>query len=263
MTQPRSIVPRLDGILTGSEEPVFRVLPQGVIDDMKRSGSESALLWNCVYPRAQPTLALADLLSLTPLWGSNIETVTDDLIPYYWGFDQTGLGLPQLDRVLEDIDGPGPRTEVDLFLLGQSELILVEAKHMAAPGRCSRYGSERCPEIHLDTSEAGCRYWVEEISRFSYLLDFGSRPEKDDPAPPCNRHYQLGRTVLVGSALARKLDRRLHLWLMLPKARWEAIEPYWIDFSERIVDDRLWRRLRVIAWEAIHSLDPRSSGQSS
>jgi len=257
LTRPRSTVPKLDGILAGSDEPVFRVLSQRVTEDLKRSRSESALLWNSIYPRAQPALALAQLLSLTPLWGSGIEPILDSLIPYYWGFDQTGVRLPQLDRVLEAIDGPGPRTEVDLFLLGESELICVEAKHMAGLGSCGRYGSGRCPEIHSLPSEPGCRYWAQDESRFSAILNFGLEPERDDPAPPCNRHYQLGRTALVGNALAERLDRRLHLWLILPRTRWGAIERHWIDFSERITDDQLWRRLRVIAWEDIHALHPR------
>lgn len=32
----RAPPPRLDGILAGSEEPVFRVLPQRVLEDMRR-----------------------------------------------------------------------------------------------------------------------------------------------------------------------------------------------------------------------------------
>ncbi len=253
MTQPRSIVPKLDGILTGSEEPVFRVLPQRVMDDMKRSNSESALLWNSIYPRAQPAIALAPLLSLAPLWGSAAEPISDRLIPYYWGFDQSGARLPHLDRVLEVIDGPSPRTEVDLFLLGESELILVEAKHMAGLGKCGRYASGRCPEIHSISRETVCRYWAEDESLFSAMIDFGFRPEPEDPAPPCSRHYQLGRTALVGNALARELGRQLHLWLIIPRKRWGALERDWIDFSERIRDDQLWKRLRVLAWEEILS----------
>lgn len=254
MTQLRSTVPKLNGILAGSDEPVFRVLPQGVMDDMKRSRSESALLWNAIYPRAQPTLALAELLSLRPLWGSSIDLAPDDLVPYYWGFNQHGARLPGLDRVLDTIDGPGPQTEVDLFLLGERELVLVEAKRMASLGRCARYGAERCPEIYSLSPETSCRYWAEENSMFSTMIDFGLRPEPEDPAPPCNRHYQLGRTAIVGHALARALNRRLHLWLLLPRGRWEALERDWIDFSERITDDQLWKRLRVLAWEDILSL---------
>lgn len=251
---PRSTVPKLDGILTGSDEPVFRVLPQGVMDDMKRSRSESALLWNAIYPRAQPTISLADLLGLRPLWGSSVDPISDDLIPFYWGFNQIGTRLAQLDPVLDMIDGPGPKTEVDLFLLGERELVLVEVKHMSGLGRCGRYGSERCPEIHLDPSVAGCRYWTLDEPMFSNMVDFGLKPVPDDPPPPCNRHYQLGRTALVGNALAEQLKRRLHLWLILPRARWGAIERDWIDFSDRITDDQLWKRLRVLAWEDILSL---------
>lgn len=248
------MVPKLDGILAGSDEPVFRVLPQRVMEDMKHSHSESALLWNSIYPRAQPTLELAQFLSLTPLWGSSIEPISDRLMPYYWGFNQNGVRLPQLDRVLGWIDGPGPRTEVDLFLLGEGELILVEAKHMAGLGKCGRYSSGRCPEIHAVPSGSSCRYWMEDPSRFSDILDLGLKPERDDPAPPCNVHYQLARTALAGNALARQLKRRLHLWLIIPRTRWGAHKRDWIDFSERITDDQLWRRLRVLAWEDIQSL---------
>lgn len=252
--QPRSTLPKLNGILAGSEEPVFRVLPQRVVDDMKHPRSESALVWNSIYPRAQPTIDLAQLLSLTPLWGSSIGPISDRLVPYYWGFDQDGRRLPNLDRVLDRIDGPGPRTEVDLFLLGEGELILVEAKHMAGLGKCGRFGSGRCPEIHAVPSSSSCRYWTEDPSLFSTVLDLGLKPELDDPAPACDSHYQLARTALVGNALSRVLNRRLHLWLIVPRMRWGALERDWIDFSERISDDQLWRRLRVLAWEDIHAL---------
>ncbi len=252
--EPRSTLPKLDGILAGSDEPVFRVLPQRVLEDMKYSRSESSLVWNSIYPRAQPTLELAQLLSLTPLWGSSIEPISDRLIPYYWGFNQEGVRLRNLDRVLDAIDGPGPRTEADLFLLGEGELVLVEAKRMARLGRCGRYGSARCPEIHGIPSGSSCRYWAHNESLFSAVLDLGLQPERDDPAPACDAHYQLARSTLIGTALAKRLKRRLHLWLIVPRKRWGALERDWIDFSERIKDDRLWRRLRVLAWEDIHTL---------
>jgi hypothetical protein len=251
----------MDGVLAGSEEPVFRVLPQRVIRDMQRPDSESALLWNLIYPRAQPTLAMEELLSLRPLWGSRVDPVSDGLVPYYWGFSQMGARLPQLDHVLEIVDGPGPKTEVDLFLFGERELVLVEAKHMAGLGRCGRYGSKKCPEIHTQPSAAGCRYWTSDESLFSNMLDFGIKPEPKHPAPICDRHYQLGRTALVGSELAKDLDRRLHLWLILPRSRWGALRRDWIDFSERIGDDSLWRRLRVLAWEDVISLAKHPSNR--
>jgi hypothetical protein len=188
------------------------------------------------------------------MWGSSVDPISDDLVPYYWGFNQIGTRLSQLDDVLDTIDGPGPKTEVDLFLLGERELVLVEAKHMSGLGRCGRYGSGRCPEIHLDPSAVGCQYWTSDKSMFSSMVDFGFKPESDDPPPPCNRHYQLGRTALVGSALAAQLERRLHLWLIIPRSRWGAINRDWIDFSERITDDQLWKRLRVLAWEDIISI---------
>ena len=251
---PRSNVPKLDGILTGSDEPVFRVLPQRVMDDMKRPRSESALVWNSIYPRAQPTLSLAELLRLRPLWGSSLDPIVDNLIPYYWGFDQVGSRLPQLDLVLDKIDGPGPKTEVDLFLFGEHELVLVEAKHMSGLGRCGRYASGRCPEIHLDPSAGGCQYWTSDESMFTNMMDFGVKPEPEDPPPPCNRHYQLGRTALVGGALSAQLERRLHLWLIIPRSRWGAIKRDWIDFTDRVTDDQFWKRLRVLAWEDVISL---------
>ena len=127
MTKPRSQVPNLKGVLAGSDEPVFRVLPQRVIEDLRRSNTESALLWNLIYPRAQPTLAFNELQVLPSLWGSQLEPSKDALTPYYWGFSQKGDRLPELDSVLDEIDGPTARTEVDLFLLGKDELVLVEA----------------------------------------------------------------------------------------------------------------------------------------
>lgn len=254
MTEPRSLTPKLDGILAGSDEPVFRVLPQRVLDDMRRANSESALIWNLLYPRAQPTISMSQLLALPPLWGSGIDPINDELEPYYWGYSQEGTRLRDLDRVLDAVDGSGPQTEVDLYLLGRTELVLVEAKHMARFGRCGRYGSHRCPEIHAESPQQSCRYWTEDTSLFSDLLDFGPKPQRNAPAPPCNRHYQLGRTVLVGQALAERLERKLHFWVVLPRERWGTVEADWIDFSERVADNQLWRRLRALTWEDIHQL---------
>lgn len=246
---------KLEGVLAGSEEPVFQVLPQRVLDDMRHPNSESAILWNSIYPRAQPTLSFAEVISLPPLWGSFAQDDDDELWPYYWGNDQGGQRLRKLDQVLQAVDGAGPRTEVDLFLLGRRELVLVEAKNLAGPGRCSRYRATRCPEIHGSPIETHCRYWESGAARFGDLMDFGSRPMPGNPSPPCDRHYQLARTLTVGARLAVRTRRRLHLWLIAPRARWRALERNWLDFTERVSDDQLWQRLRVVSWEEIHTID--------
>jgi hypothetical protein len=237
--------------MAGSQEPVFDVLPRRIIDDLTKPQSESSLLWNTIYPRAQPTLALAEILDQRPLWGTAAELDDDALIPYYWGFDQAGKRLQGLDSALDMIDGAEQQTEVDLFLLGAQQLVLVEAKRSGGLGRCARYMSERCPEVHID---GACRYWELDRARFASALEFGARPVPEADPPPCNRHYQLARTLLVGLALSKKIDRRLHLWLILPRARWRALEADWLDFVGRIRDAGLWRRLRVYAWENIRQL---------
>lgn len=249
----RSPPPKLNGVLAGSEEPVFRVLPLRVLEDMRRPDSESALLWNLIYPSAQSSVSLKALLGLKPLWGSRVELPEDRLVPYYWGYDLLGQRLARLDEVLELVDGAGPRTEVDLFLLGERHLILIEAKHAGNLGRCARYLAARCPEIHgMDAK--GCRYWEIEAALFSDSLRFGARPVPESVLPPCNRHYQLARTLKVGQRLADRLDRQLHLWLLVPADRWITLERDWVDFSDRIEDDAMWGRMRVLAWEAIQKL---------
>ena len=247
--------PDLRGILAGSEEPVFRVLPNTVLDNLRRIESESSVLWNLIYPRAQPSLSLADLLGLKPLWGSKLTLADDALEPYYWGYNSSGDRLHGLDQALDRIDGSGPQTEVDLFMLGNRELVLVEAKHMSGLGRCSRFMSGRCPEIQ-DVGRDPCRYWHVETASFSESLRLGKSPTPHSDAPPCNRHYQLARTLLIGQVLAGLLQRRLHLWLLTPRVRWLNLERDWIDFTERVVDHDLWRRMRVIAWEQIQTLKP-------
>jgi len=210
-------------------------------------------LWNLVYPRAQPNLSLRSLLELSPLWGSHLGLGDEGLRPYYWGFDVSGERLDGLDFVLEAVDGSGQQTEVDLFLLGERQLVLVEAKRSGGLGRCGRYLTARCPEIHLQ-GQPGCRYWEIRAALFSEALAFGSRPAPGADSPPCNQHYQLARTLKVGRALAAELNRQLHLWLWVPRARWRALEADWLDFADRVTEAAIWRHLRVLDWEAIRKL---------
>ena len=245
-------------ILSGADEPIFDVLPERVLSNLRLPTSENALLWNLTYPLAQPSINLLKLLELHPLWGTRIlpEAGEDDLVPYYWGYRVDGERLPQLDEVLEIVDGPGPPTEVDLFLFGRHNLVIIEAKHMSGLGRCSRYARRGCPEMHLldDERKNPCRYWEGIAANFEEHLEFGPRPEPEESAPACHRHYQLARTLLVGHSLASRLERIFHMWLVIPRDRWSSFEFNWKDFTERIRDDDLWRRMRVLAWEDIRGL---------
>jgi hypothetical protein len=246
-------------ILFGSEEPIFNILPERVLANLRTPTSENALLWNLIYPLAQPKISLSKLLRPRPLWGTSILPETDDeeLVPYFWGYSIDGDRLRLLDEILEEVDGPGLKTEVDLFLLGERNLVVVEAKHVAGLGRCSRFVNHRCPEIHLQTDELAdeCRYWDVKPSYFASHLDFGPRPTPEEQIPPpCYHHYQLARILLVGHSLSTRLNLQFHLWLIVPRERWRSFERGWLDFSERVRDDGLWRRLRVMAWENVRDL---------
>ncbi|OGO19483.1 MAG: hypothetical protein A2Z14_12230 [Chloroflexi bacterium RBG_16_48_8] len=241
-------------ILFGDHEPIFSKLPSNVSANLRYRGSENALLWNMIYPMAQPTLPMKSLLAVSPQWGTvKLDLEDDRLEPYFWGYSISGERLPGLDRILERIDGTGPKTEVDLFLFGKANLIVVEAKHLSQLGRCSRYSKKRCPEIHGETipERLPCRYWESGEHEFRRLLDFGDRPRQGNPSPPCNQHYQLARTTLVGDTLAKEYQLDFSLWLLIAKTKWRSIERTWLDFTGRIRQDDLWRRMRVIAWEDI------------
>ncbi len=242
-------------VISGEDERIFSVLPKSVLTNFLNPTSENALLWNVIYLLAQPTISLKDLLSIKPLWGNpNEENKTDDaLTPYYWGYDVDGVRLSMLDDVLHMIEGSGPKTEVDLYFLGERNLILVESKRKSGFGRCSRFTRRRCPEIHLAVGDdrSSCRYWEIEKSCFTSHLAMGLRPKPDSESPTCNRHYQLARTLIIGHELADLLGREFHLWVFAPRSHWSKLEKDWLDFTERIQDDPLWRRLRVIAWEDI------------
>jgi hypothetical protein len=238
-------------------EPIFDVLPETVLANFQTPRSENALVWNLIYPLAQPTISFRSLMRIRPLWGMVMQPDLDDVLrPYFWGFDVLGDRLPGLDDVLMTVDGEGPRTEVDLFLVGKTTLIVVEAKHLSALGRCSRFAHGRCPEIHSDSSdlEAECRYWSLTDADFSVELDFGERPQPEGDSPSCDRHYQLARTLLVGRRLSQMLEKELCLWMMIPRTHWRSLEKTWLDFTERIRDDELWRRMRVLAWEDVGRL---------
>jgi hypothetical protein len=253
----RSVVVLPQKILHGSQEPIFAVLPQTILSNFLIPKSESALLWNRLYPVSHPHLALSQVLALKPLWGTALSGTGEDwLRPFFWGYAVDGERLPMLDEVLEEIDGPGQQTEVDCFLLGKRQLILLEAKLGAAPGRCSRYQRRACPEIHgrLEDATPGCRYWEPGAAAFNRLLAFGDRPTPASDSPPCGAHYQLGRMALVGSLLASRLGLSPHLWLVAPGWRWPGLEKRWLDFASRVRDEGLWRQMRVLSWEALQTL---------
>jgi hypothetical protein len=42
--------------------------------------------------------------------------------------------------------------------------------------------------------------------------------------------------------------------MVIPQASWTKLEPVWLDFADRVRDEDLWRRLRVLAWEDLLSL---------
>jgi hypothetical protein len=242
-------------VIEGIEEKIFDALPQRVLDNLRRPASENALVWNLMYPLARPVISMEALLALRPLWGTPaIEAESDALRPYFWGYAISGQRLPGLDHVLRQVDGSGPRTEVDVFLVGERNLVLVEAKNRSGLGRCARYQKGRCPEAQAEEKQGTCRYWEVPEARFSDLLDVGPRPVHEDPPPACSMHYQLARTLLVGRELAAKTDKLLHVWMIVPKSRWSALQRKWQDFCDRLHDDALWRRLRVLAWEDVRSL---------
>lgn len=242
-------------VLHGEDEPIFQALPETVLDNLRRPRSENALVWNLLYPAARPALRLAALLARPRLWGPAVDTVEDDrLTPYFWGHAVGGERLEGLDEVLSAVDGPGPRTEVDVWLAGERHLVALEAKHLGAPGRCGRFGRGSCPEVHTPEANEACRYWQLPQARFAARLDFGERPAPEGPTPPCHTHYQLARTLLVVCALAARTGRQAHLWVALPERRWRAFEREWLDFAERVRDEALWRRLRVLSWESLGGL---------
>jgi hypothetical protein len=249
----------------GEEEPIFRSLPADVLGNLRHPGSENALLWNLLYPLAQPTILLSQLLSVTPIWGTAaLREQDDELLPYFWGVSAAGTQLVGLKETLQAVDGPTGQTEVDLILLGRQHLIVAEVKNRAALGHCVRYSSGRCPEVGA-LKEAGqlpCRYWEAGESEFAAELEFGPRPCAAEESPPCAGHYQLARTLLVGRALARRLHRHLHLWFILPRANWREYELAWLDFAGRVRQGDLWRRMRVLAWEDLARL-PRGQAKAA
>ena len=204
-------------------------------------------------------MSLRSLLALNPLWGipSSPEILEDWLTPYFWGFDVTGKRLPSLNSTLELVDGISYWTELDLILLGDRNVILIEAKHQGAPGRCGRYQMTRCPEIHsLDSDDLiECQYWSDGKPVFSDVLDLGPRPDPETDSPQCNLHYQLARTLLIGQTLAEHNGLDLGVWLILPRRRWSGIRRTWLEFADRVRDPKLWRRMRVITWESLESVN--------
>jgi hypothetical protein len=242
----------------GSEEVIFDRLPANVLANFRNARSENALLWNTIYKIAQPTIPLKRLLAIQPLWGtrSHFEEPDDRLIPYFWGFNIEGDRLNGLDHAVNEVDGPGPGTEMDLILVGENHLIAVEAKHTNGFGRCSRYLQGRCPEIHPGNATGGsCRYWDEGASQFARDLRIGDRPDISTEAPVCSHHYQLSRTLLLGQYLAMYHSLIFSFWAIVSKSKWRSLELDWLDFADRVRDSSIWRRMRVLHWDGLLKLD--------
>jgi hypothetical protein len=249
---PRRSSPLPRAIHSGESEGAFGRLPETVIANLRRPNSENARLWNTFNPRPGRPLMLRPLLAAPRLWGTAMPEAPDDrLEPYFWGYHPGGDRLEGLAQALDEVDGGGPQTEIDLVLRGAGHLVVVEAKNLSTLGRCGRHQRRACPEVHRSAERwlEGCRYWEVEAARFETHLDFGPRPGPGTPRPPCAVHYQLARTLLIGLALSASLGLQLHLWLLLPRARWPSLERTWLDFAGRVRDPDLWRRLRVLAWD--------------
>ena len=244
-------------VLDGEQEPIFGSLPQTVLANLTSPRSESALLWNAFYPLAARQVSLGEVLALSPLWGTRVlpvPTADAGLRMYFWGLGLDGEPMSGLQRAVSEVDGPGGKIEVDLFLVGGGQLIAVEAKRGAAPGRCGRYIRGRCPEIHPAHGRNPCRYWEPGPGEFARWLEAGARPTPATELPACSVHYQLFRTLALAATLADHEGMNPGLWLVVPQASWARLEPVWLDFAERVREEGLWRRLRVLAWEDLLSL---------
>lgn len=243
----------LPRILHGEDEPIFDALPDSVLANLKMPASENAVLWNVLYPLSQPAIPLEKLLQVPYLWGT-VNPSEDSLVPYFWGIGIQGQRMQGLDEELAVMDGPGPKTEVDLFLLGKRNLILVEGKNRSGPGQCSRWLHERCPAFHTPEDPA-CIYWSESPA-FEDLFRF-SQPDPDDRVeemPSCARHYQLARTLLLAHRLGDRMGLKPSVWMFVPQRRWRSLSRGWRTFTDNVMDAALWRRMRVISWEALQSL---------
>lgn len=250
--------PVSEHIYDGIQEPIFSVLPQRVVENFGKRASENALLWNTFYPRRNQ-LDLAGLFELRPNWGTMKMVEPEPLEPYFWGYGVDGSRLRNLDLILNAVDGAGQKTEIDLFLLGKRSLVVVEAKNTAHLGRCQRFQQGRCPEVqkmcpvqNAAQQYENCRYWHVPEARFDELLHISHPLARGDGSrPACDRHYQLARTLLIGSRLAASLELQLCIWLLMPHRRWSAFEKTWLDFSRFIRKEEVWRNARVISWETV------------
>jgi hypothetical protein len=257
--KPRNRPDSRKWILHGEDEPIFTALPQTILANLSRRTSESALVWNAFYPLLARSVTLEQLAGVPTLAGGSTSLVDPSPVEmFFWGHSAQGEVPDELARALEQVDGRPGQTEIDLLLRTPGHWVAIEAKRGAAPGRCGRYLRQACPEIHRSEAESTCRYWDPGPQAFPQRLAFGVRPVAGGPQPACARHYQLARTLMVVEHLGHLTGRNAHLWLTVPRARWMGMQLEWQDFADRVLDEGMWRRLRVIAWEDLLGWGPLS-----
>ncbi len=250
----RSPLPR--AILAGEQEGAFDHLPETVIANLRRPHSENARLWNTFYPRPGDGLRLEQLLSITPLWGSAPDAGNADrLEPYFWGVHPSGRELEGLSEALDEVDGPGPRTEIDLLLRGTSNLVVIEARTSARSAGAGGISARCAPRSISRRSTGSTAAGTGRCLRPGSIVCSISGPDQ----VPVRRPRRARGTISWhapswwGMRWRGRTQLRLHVWVLVPRNRWPALERTWLDFVEGVRDPDLWRRLRVVAWDQVRS----------
>ena len=89
--------------------------------------------------------------------------------------------------------------------------MIAECKRLHGLGGCSRFGDQRCPEIHIEGRKRPyCQYWARGLRE---LVSF-EKPTPSCTLPKCDSFYQLMRNHMIGDRRAKKLSLELHLMVV-------------------------------------------------
>lgn len=193
---------------------------------MARDNSEDAVTWN-VFRYLQKNGQLKHFLK------ELFQIDEDEPEIIYWSYYQPQKGLwDRLKAAREQFElVPSKGSEPDIIILGKSYLIFVEAKLTA-----SNKTTPSNPKVKDKYSSGGQKWWDDVFES-----DF-------DTVAVQIKKYELARFWLLGSWIAKRIDKQFILATLVLKENDESINSLFLPYIKSSLD----RKFERITWENIY-----------